>query len=119
MSGPKVVRIVTREEIEAICRQHITSAEEAAAELRRCAKRHDALSDALTADVEGRIRQLRRLFEEDGASEADSRYGNVSQDRDAACSCPRDRRRRGHSIERPAYCRCRQDDHLRDGSLGS
>jgi hypothetical protein len=65
MSGPKVVRIVTREEIEAICRQHIASAEEAAAELRRCAKRHDALSDALTADVEGRIRQLRRLFEED------------------------------------------------------
>ncbi len=44
MSGPKVVRIVTREEIEAICRQHIASAEEAAAELRRCAKRHDALS---------------------------------------------------------------------------
>jgi hypothetical protein len=65
MSGPKVVRIVTREEIEAICRQQITSAEEAAAELRRCAKRHDALSDALTADVEGRIRQLRRLFEKD------------------------------------------------------
>jgi hypothetical protein len=65
MSGPKVVRIVTREEIEAICRQHIASAEEAAAELRRCAKRHDALSDALTADVEGRIRELRRLFEED------------------------------------------------------
>jgi hypothetical protein len=65
MSGPKVVRIVTREEIEAICRRHIASAEEAAAELRRCAKRHDALSDALTADIEGRIRHLRRLFEED------------------------------------------------------
>jgi hypothetical protein len=65
MSGPKVVRIVTRDEIEAICRQHIASAEEAAAELRRCAKRHDALSDALSADVEGRIGQLRRLFEEE------------------------------------------------------
>jgi hypothetical protein len=65
MSGPKVVRIVTREEIEAICRQHIASVEEAAAELRRCAKRHDALSDALAADIEGRIRGLRRLFEED------------------------------------------------------
>jgi hypothetical protein len=34
MSGPKVVRIVTREEIEAICRRHIANAEEAAAELR-------------------------------------------------------------------------------------
>jgi hypothetical protein len=64
MSGPKVVRIVTREEIEAICRQHIASVEEAAAELRRCAKRHDALSDALNADLEGRIRKLRRLLEE-------------------------------------------------------
>src|SRR6516162_11325082 len=64
MSGPKVVRIVTREEIEAICRQHIASVEEAAAELRRCVKRHDALSDALIADLEGRIRELRRLLEE-------------------------------------------------------
>jgi hypothetical protein len=64
MSGPKVVRIVTREEIEAICRQHIASVEETAAELRRCAKRHDALSDALVADLEGRIRELRRLLEQ-------------------------------------------------------
>jgi hypothetical protein len=65
MSGPKVVRIVTREEIEAICRRHIANAEEAAAELRRCAKRHDALNDGLTADLNGRLSQLRRLFEED------------------------------------------------------
>jgi hypothetical protein len=65
MSGPKVVRIVTREEIEAICRRHIANVEDAAAELRRCAKRHDALSDALIADLDGRLRQLRRLFEED------------------------------------------------------
>jgi hypothetical protein len=65
MSGPKVVRIVTREEIEAICRRHIANAEEAAAELRRCAKRHDALNDALTADLDGRLSQLRRLFAED------------------------------------------------------
>jgi hypothetical protein len=65
MSGPKVVRIVTREEIEAICRRHIANAEEAAAELRRCAKRHDALTDALITDLDGRFQQLRRLFEED------------------------------------------------------
>jgi hypothetical protein len=64
MSGPKVVRIVTREEIEAICRRHIAIVEEAAAELRRCAKRHDALSDTLIADIEGRMRELRRLLEE-------------------------------------------------------
>jgi hypothetical protein len=65
MSGPKVVRIVTREEIEAICRRHVANVEEAAAQLRRCAKRHDALTDALTTDLDGRLRQLRRLFEED------------------------------------------------------
>jgi hypothetical protein len=64
MSGPKVVRIVTREEIEAICRRQIASAEDTAAELQRCAKRHDAINDALTADLERRLRQLRRLFEQ-------------------------------------------------------
>jgi hypothetical protein len=65
MSGPKVVRIVTREEIEAICRRHIANVEEAAEGLRRCAKRHDSLSDALIADLDGRLGQLRHLFEED------------------------------------------------------
>jgi hypothetical protein len=65
MSGPKVVRIVTREEVEAICRRHLANVEDAAAELRRCAKRHDALGDALIEHLEARIQPLRRLFEED------------------------------------------------------
>jgi hypothetical protein len=65
MSGPKVVRIVTREEVEAICRRHLAIVEHAAAELRRCAKRHDALSDPLIEHLDARIQQLRRLFEED------------------------------------------------------
>jgi hypothetical protein len=64
MSGPKVVRIVTREEIEAICRRHIAAVEEAVTELRRCAKRHDVLDDALTADLDKRLRQVRRLLAE-------------------------------------------------------
>lgn len=64
MSGPKVVRIVTREEIEAICRGHIAIVEDAAAELRRCAKRHDALTDALIGQLDARVQQLRRMFEE-------------------------------------------------------
>ncbi len=65
MSGPKVVKIVTREEIEAICRRHIANAEEAVAEFRRCARRRDSPGDMLSADVDGRLQQLRRLFEED------------------------------------------------------
>ena len=65
MSGPKVVKIVTREEIEAICRRHIANAEEAVAEFRRCARRRDWPGDMLSADVDGRLQQLRRLFEED------------------------------------------------------
>jgi hypothetical protein len=65
MSGPKVVRIVTREEVEAICRRHLATVEDAAAELRRCAKRHDALTDALIGHLDERVHQLRRLFEED------------------------------------------------------
>jgi hypothetical protein len=65
MSGPKVVRIVTREEVEAICRRHLVIVEDAAAEVRRCAKRHDALSDLLIEHLDARIQQLRRLFAED------------------------------------------------------
>jgi hypothetical protein len=64
MSGPKVVRIVTREEVEAICRRLLATVENAATELRRCAKRHDALTDALIGQLDVRIQQLRSLFEE-------------------------------------------------------
>jgi hypothetical protein len=65
MSGPKVVRIVTREEVEAICRQHLAIVEDAAGELRRCAKRRDVLNDPLIEHLDARIQELRRLFEED------------------------------------------------------
>ena len=65
MSGPKVVRIVTREEIEAICRRHLASVREAVEELRRCARRHDALDDQLTAALEQRLQALQRLFDEE------------------------------------------------------
>jgi hypothetical protein len=64
MSGPKVVRIVTREEIEAICRRHLANVREAANELRRCAKRYDVLDDRLQADIERRSAALERLLAE-------------------------------------------------------
>jgi hypothetical protein len=69
MSGPKVVHIVTREEIEAICRAHLGRVETAMDELRRCAKRHDALDEGLSADLDRRMQALRRLFEEQQWSE--------------------------------------------------
>lgn len=55
MSGPKVVRIVTREEVEAICRRHIAAVGAAADELRRRALRCGMLDGALEAAVSARL----------------------------------------------------------------
>jgi hypothetical protein len=65
MSGPKVIRVVTREEIEAICRRHLALADAAAEELRRCAKRHDVFNEELTAHLDKRLRTLKNLFQEE------------------------------------------------------
>lgn len=62
MSGPKVVRIVTREEIEAICRRHIAAVEAAVAELGRRARRCGMLDDALEQALAGRLAALRASF---------------------------------------------------------
>jgi hypothetical protein len=72
MSGPKVVRIVTREEIEAICRRHLANGREASNELRRCAKRYDVLDDRLQADIERRCVALERLL-------AEQRFGELQK----------------------------------------
>ncbi|QRM35459.1 hypothetical protein [Microvirga sp. VF16] len=62
MSGPKVVRVVTREEIEAICRRQIHLFEEAAEELRRVAKRHEVYNEAFEADLQRRRADLQQLL---------------------------------------------------------
>ena len=62
MSGPKVVRIVTREEIEAMCRQHIADVEAAASELRRIARRYTHTIDAIDTDVARRLDLLREML---------------------------------------------------------
>lgn len=51
MSGPKVVRIVTREEIEVICRGHIATVAAAAAECRKRANRCDRFDPTLERDL--------------------------------------------------------------------
>lgn len=63
MSGPKVVRVVTREEVLAICHGRMEAVREVVEEWRRCAKRHDALSAEAAADVDGRYQALAQLFE--------------------------------------------------------
>ena len=62
MSGPKVVRIVTRQEIEAICRRHLAAVEAAAEDLRRTARRLGMFDDSLEKSLEDRRRRLSELF---------------------------------------------------------
>jgi hypothetical protein len=56
--------IITREEIEAICRRHLANVREAAKELLRCAKRYGALDDRLQADTERRCAALEQALAE-------------------------------------------------------
>ena len=65
MSGPKVVRIVTREEIEAICRRHIMAVTAAVREAAGRAKRCDKLTDVLQQSLTSRIAKLEALFSQD------------------------------------------------------
>jgi hypothetical protein len=58
MSGPKVVRVVTREELEAICRRQLALVRSAAAELTRALQSSGLLTDAIESDIRLRISSL-------------------------------------------------------------
>jgi len=62
MSGPKVVRIVTREEVIAICRGHLARLDAALDQWRRVGRRNETLSEAEIASAESRRDALRRLL---------------------------------------------------------
>lgn len=62
MSGPKVVRIVTREELEATCRRWLLLVGEAAADLLRNANRFGLASSALESQVATRRAALEALL---------------------------------------------------------
>ena len=62
MSGPKVVRIVTREEAEAICRRHIAVVTAAVHEAIERARRCDRLDDAMQRSLMSRISSLEALL---------------------------------------------------------
>ncbi|PYY81288.1 hypothetical protein DNK59_23580 [Pseudomonas sp. TKO26] len=65
MSGPKVVRIVTREEILDICAGHLRRLEQAIARWEAQAQRLGQLSEQERAATHGRLQQLRQLIEAD------------------------------------------------------
>lgn len=60
MSGPKVVRVVTREEMEATCRRLIKDVEEAADAFVRVAKRLNLDDASLRAGLQNRVDELER-----------------------------------------------------------
>jgi hypothetical protein len=62
MSGPKVVRVVTREELEATCQRWLLLVGEAAADLLRNATRFGLASSALEAQLATRRAALEALF---------------------------------------------------------
>lgn len=62
MSGPKVVRIVTREEIVAICEGHLARLDAAADEWIRVGRRNGVLTDAEISATESRREALRGLL---------------------------------------------------------
>jgi len=63
MSGPKVVRIVTKQEVMAICRGRIDAVQDAIAQWRKYASNHDALNSEEEKTVEKRLLSIVKMFE--------------------------------------------------------
>ncbi len=63
MSGPKVVRIVTREELIAICEGQLARVEAAIVEWARITRRNDAVTESEIAGAGERLTRLRRLLQ--------------------------------------------------------
>lgn len=69
MSGPKVVRVVTREEIIARCESQLRQVDAAMEEWRRACERNHALDAQALAAVQERRQSLQRMLTEDRFSE--------------------------------------------------
>lgn len=61
MSGPKVVRVVSREELERACERQLAVVRSAASDLLRTLQRHDLLTTEIESDIAGRVRSLSEL----------------------------------------------------------
>lgn len=69
MSGPKVVRIVTREEIIAICEGHLARLRVAVEEWTKVGRRNDTITEAEVSATLARQEELRRMLARDRFSE--------------------------------------------------
>jgi hypothetical protein len=69
MSGPKVVRVVTREEILAICEGQLARVDAALAEWQRVGRRNECLDDGAVAAAEARRADLARMIAADRFTE--------------------------------------------------
>lgn len=65
MSGPKVVRVVTREEIIAICEARLTELREAVSRWERVGQRNDLLTEDDVAKTRTRLKELEALLSKD------------------------------------------------------
>ena len=65
MSGPKVIRIVTRDEIIALCEGHLIRLNTAVEEWLKVGRRNDMLTEVEIAATRARQAGLRRLLEQD------------------------------------------------------
>lgn len=63
MSGPKVVRIVTLEEVRRICDQHLAQVADAARVLREQARRCGRMNGALEATIAAQVARLEQMLE--------------------------------------------------------
>lgn len=69
MSGPKIVRVVTREELQAEGLMHLRAVDAALAQCERTARRHDAWTDERSRALAARRQELERLYQHDRWSE--------------------------------------------------
>lgn len=70
MSGPKIIRIVTREEKLAMCEGHLTHLDETIARWTRVGLRNDTIDEGAITAIKTRREAIRMLVEKDRFSEA-------------------------------------------------
>lgn len=70
MSGPKVVRVVTKQELKSICKGRIDALRDAIEQWRKCASKHDALTFEMKNAQEKRLASILEMFEREQFREA-------------------------------------------------
>ncbi len=92
MSGPKVVRIVTKQEMMAICRSRIKAFQDTIAQWRKCASHYNVITDEDEKAVEKRFLSIVKMYEREQfldvqkqcTAEIDALKADMSRIRDEA-----------------------------------